>query len=101
VTDVDDEPDGDGLLPEAFTLRQNYPNPFNPSTTMSFDLPRKESYRLEIFNTLGQTVFAQEGVAGPGRVDVVWNAEGLASGAYFYRVTAGEQSLARKMMLLK
>jgi len=101
VTDVDDDPEPGGLLPESFAVQQNYPNPFNPSTVLAFDLPRKQSYKLEVFNTLGQTVYNREGVDGPGRVEIPWDASGLASGAYFYRVTAGEHSQARKMMLIK
>lgn len=100
VTDVDD-PDPGVLLPETFAVQQNYPNPFNPTTVLAFDLPRKQSYKLEVFNTLGQTVYRTEGVDGPGRVEIPWDASRLASGAYFYRVTAGEHSQARKMMLIK
>lgn len=96
------EPDDPGvILPESYVLYQNYPNPFNPSTVIRFDLPRRGEYRLEIINVLGQTVYVASDVTGPGRVGVEWNGEGFASGAYFYRLTAGEYTQTRKMMLLK
>jgi len=100
LSDVD-EPGADHLLPAAFTLHQNYPNPFNPSTVISFDLPRRSKYRLEIINILGQTLYETEDVASAGRVDVAWNGEGYASGTYLYRLTVGDRAEARKMMLLK
>jgi hypothetical protein len=100
LTDVE-EPEPGSNLPDRFVLYQNYPNPFNPSTIIAFDLPRREEYKLTILNTLGQTVYEESGEALPGRVEIEWNSEGFASGAYFYKVTAGEISLSRKMLLLK
>ncbi|UCC44154.1 MAG: S8 family peptidase [Candidatus Zixiibacteriota bacterium] len=98
-TDV--ESDETGSLPERFTLYQNFPNPFNPTTTISFELPRRSDYQLTIFNVLGRTVHTECGNAPAGKVRIVWNAEEQASGVYFYRVEAGEQSSTRKMLLLK
>ncbi len=100
LTDVED-PEPGSNLPDHFVLYQNYPNPFNPTTVIAFDLPRKEEYRLTILNTLGQTVYEETGGGLPGRVEIEWDSEGFASGAYFYKVTAGEVSIARKMLLLK
>jgi len=100
LTDVE-EPDPGVNLPDRFELQQNYPNPFNPTTVIAFDLPRKQEYKLTIINTLGQTVHEETGFGQAGRVEIEWDAEGFASGAYFYRVTAGDISLARKMLLLK
>ena len=100
LTDVDDDDDG-RLLPQDFVLHQNYPNPFNPSTVIAFDLPRRCRYRLEVINVLGQTIYEVETDARPGRQEIAWNGEGYASGAYFYRLTIDERSIARKMMLLK
>lgn len=98
-TDVDDdEPDN---LPGRFTLYQNYPNPFNPSTTISFELPSRSEYTLEVINILGQTVYEYRGLAVAGRVELQWDASDHASGVYLYRVTAGDYSAARKMLLLK
>ncbi|MEW5795057.1 MAG: S8 family serine peptidase [Candidatus Zixiibacteriota bacterium] len=100
VTDVDDDP-GDPTLPREFVLHQNYPNPFNPSTTISFDLPRRSRYRLEILNVLGQTLYEVESEAPAGRHDLAWDGAGYATGAYFYRLTVSKRSWTRKMMLLK
>jgi hypothetical protein len=99
-TDVD-EPDDGPELPRQFTLYQNYPNPFNPSTVISFDMPVRGVYVLEIFNVLGQQVWSQRRIARPGRVDVMWDAEAFSSGVYFYRVSVGDLSQTRKMLLLK
>ncbi|MDH4157118.1 MAG: T9SS type A sorting domain-containing protein, partial [candidate division Zixibacteria bacterium] len=99
VTDVEDP--GELNLPEEFTLHPNYPNPFNPGTTIAFDLPIASEYTLTVYNALGQKVDEITGRAGPGTVKVIWNGESMASGVYLYKVTAGELSASRKMMLLK
>ena len=100
ITDVPDN-GGSNLLPVAYALHQNYPNPFNPSTVISFDLPRASEYSLEIYNIRGQKVKAFEGFATAGTVQLEWDASGLASGIYLYKLTAGEFSDSKKMMLLK
>jgi serine protease AprX len=100
ITDVDD-PDVNVVLPDKFELYQNYPNPFNPTTVITFDLPIRSKYKLEVINVLGQTLYQVEAEARSGRVEIPWNGDGYASGAYFYRVTVGESSITRKMMLLK
>ncbi len=103
-TDVTDTDPG---LPAKFALEQNYPNPFNPATTISFYIPEREMVRLEIYNILGRRVRTlATGVALIGRQDIVWdglNETGapVASGVYFYRLTAGDKSETRRMVLLK
>jgi hypothetical protein len=88
-------------LPEQFSLNQNYPNPFNPSTVISFDLPKAANYNLAIYNVLGQVVSEFDGHADRGTVQVTWEASQFASGVYFYKLTAGDFTDTRKMMLLK
>ncbi len=100
ATDVDDDYAA-GILPGGFTLNQNYPNPFNPSTTISFVLPRKSDYRLSIYNVAGQKVSEITGKGGVGVNEITWNAGNLASGIYLYKLTAGDFSAGRKMLLLK
>ncbi|MBD3258045.1 T9SS type A sorting domain-containing protein, partial [candidate division GN15 bacterium] len=100
-TDVDDDPDEPGNLPRSFALYQNYPNPFNPSTTISFDLPARSDYTLEVFNILGQQVYRASGNAAAGRVRHVWDAAEQSSGVYLYRVTTDSYEASRKMLLLK
>ena len=94
-------------LPQEYTLTQNYPNPFNPGTTIAFDLPADAQVRLAIFNVLGQQVRTLiDRDCAVGRYELEWNGrdengELVASGVYFYRLTAGDEVLTKKMMLLK
>lgn len=104
-TDVDD-PDP-SILPGSFALAQNYPNPFNPTTEITFSLPAAADITLTVFNVLGQRVAVlADGAFIAGEHTVTWNGTddrgaGVASGVYFYRLTSGDQSRTRKMMLLK
>lgn len=88
--------------PEQFKVYGAYPNPFNPSTTISYDLPERGHVRIEVFNMLGQrvTMLADE-IRPAGRHSVLWNAEGLASGIYLYRIQTMRESITEKMILLK
>ena len=107
VTDVDDDEDSPDGLPENFTLAQNYPNPFNPSTSISFELPTGSPVTLEIINTLGQSVTTlTDRFYSAGTHTVDWNGDDanghpVASGLYFYRLTVGDVSETKKMVLLK
>ena len=104
ATDITDD---NMNLPDQFELAQNYPNPFNPTTTISFSLPTASAVSLEIFNTLGQRVTVlHDGDLTAGEHKIVWDgtdARGsdVASGVYFYRLSAAGTHLSRKMMLLK
>jgi hypothetical protein len=83
-------------------LHQNYPNPFNPVTTISFTLQTRSKTRLSVFDVTGRlitTIVDDELDAGPHQF--TWKAGHSASGVYFYRLTADDYSLTRKMMLLK
>jgi hypothetical protein len=88
-------------LPKSFALLQNYPNPFNPGTIMEFDLPIACEWKLEIFNILGNKVTEWNNYGEAGRVTVNWDASHYASGVYFYRLTAGDFTMTRRMVLLK
>jgi hypothetical protein len=89
------------LLPDKFALEQNYPNPFNPSTTIEFTLPVRSDYDLVIYNSQGQEVNRFAGTADAGTVEIVWQAGAHASGMYLYKLTAGDFSATKKMVLLK
>ncbi|MBI5265910.1 MAG: T9SS type A sorting domain-containing protein [candidate division Zixibacteria bacterium] len=80
----------------------NYPNPFNPATTISFTLPQAGYARLDIFNNLGQRVatLVEERLSA-GFHTFTWDASGQASGLYLYRLTTGDFSETKKMLLLK
>ncbi len=89
-------------VPTEFALSQNYPNPFNPSTSFSYALPEDCHVRIEIFDILGRRIETLvDGWQPAGNYSVSWNSEGRSSGLYFYRISAGEFSAARKMVLLR
>lgn len=94
-------------IPTQFTLSQNYPNPFNPSSKIKFDIPSGgnkyiSSVQLKIYNVLGKevTTLVNEELK-PGSYSVEWNAFGNPSGVYFYKLTAGNFSETKKMVLTK
>ena len=97
------ERDAQAELPSVFTLDQNYPNPFNPTTVISFQLPAVSSVKLKIFDLLGRDVATLvEGTKAPGNYRVNFDANGLASGVYFYSlITEGRAVQTRKMLLLR
>ena len=89
-------------LPDRVRLYANYPNPFNPTTTISYALPAAGDVRLEVFDGLGRRVAVlANGVRQAGRHDVTFDAEGLPSGLYVYRLTAGGSVEARSLVVLK
>jgi hypothetical protein len=86
----------------SFDLMQNYPNPFNPSTSISYSLPKDGMVKLEVFNMLGQKVGTLvQDYQRAGNHEVRFDASGLSSGAYYYRITTNGNSLTRKMILMK
>ncbi len=88
--------------PRALWARQIYPNPFNPSTEIRFDLPEAAYVRLVVYDAMGREVARLvDGSLGVGRHAVRWEARGLPSGAYLYRLTAGSFAEARMMVLLR
>jgi hypothetical protein len=89
------------VLPTEFVLRQNYPNPFNPVTTIQMELPVASDWSITIYNVTGQRVADYTGHSDAGIVRVDWNAEGAASGLYFYKAEAGKFMATKKMVLLK
>ena len=92
---------GDG--PElASYLSQNYPNPFNPQTTIDFIVPATGTVTLDVFDASGAKVASLvNGVKEAGKHTVSFNAQGLASGVYFYRLKGNGFNEMRKMVLLK
>lgn len=92
----------DLVQPASFTLNQNYPNPFNPSTKIEFDVTSAGAATLEVFDILGRKVRTLiDGNVSVGTQTVTFNAGGLPSGLYIYRLSAGENVQTRKMLLLK
>ena len=88
--------------PEAFWLGQNYPNPFNPVTTIEYRMPHSGHVSLAVYDVLGRRVATLvERAQSAGRHRVVFDAGNLASGVYYYRLRAGGQTLARKLLLIR
>jgi len=89
-------------VPATYYLTQNYPNPFNPSTVIAFGLPRDSYVTLRVYNALGQEIAVLvDGHVPAGTHQVQFDASGLSSGLYFYRVNAGVFGETRRMMLVK
>jgi len=97
-TGVEESP----LVVDEFILEQNYPNPFNPSTMISFTILADQLVTLKVFNALGEEVktLVNSNLA-KGTHNINFNADGLSSGFYLYRLESGNQVQVRKMMLLK
>ena len=91
-----------GLRQGAVTLEQNFPNPFNPGTMIPFTLPAEMHAKVELCNTLGQTIMTLlDGDRPAGRYVVECNASELPSGTYFCRLTAGGIIRTTKLTLVK
>ena len=89
-------------LPADISLSQNYPNPFNPSTKIDFFIPKNSFVSLKIYNVLGEeleTLISQN--LSTGFHSYNYNATKLSSGIYFYKLSAGEFSMVKKMIILK
>ncbi len=89
-------------LPNSFSLSQNYPNPFNPSTKIQFALPKSSFATLVVYDALGrelETLVSELLTAGTYEAD--WNADKFSSGVYYYKLTAGDYTETRKMVLMK
>ncbi len=89
-------------VPVTTLLHQNYPNPFNPTTTISFDLPKTEPVSLTVSNLLGRQVRSLvSGVHAAGTYQVSFDASGLPTGVYLYRLEAGDFVETREMVLFR
>jgi hypothetical protein len=92
----------DADVPGTFKLGQNYPNPFNPTTTLPLELIRDGHVSIKIFDIGGRLVKTlYDGYLYAGSYDFKFNGSGMSSGQYLYRVTSGDLSVTKKMVLLK
>jgi photosystem II stability/assembly factor-like uncharacterized protein len=89
-------------IPENFSLSQNYPNPFNPSTNIKYQIKNNGLVTLTIFDILGKeiTTLVKE-KQSPGTYEENWDGSAYPSGVYFYKLTAGEFTEIKKMVLIK
>ena len=89
-------------IPKYFTLSQNYPNPFNPLTQITFSVPKATNVTLKVYDILGQEIaLLVNERKQAGEYNVTWNAEGVTSGVYFYRIVAGGFIQTNKMVVVK
>jgi len=98
TTDVGEPPE----VASSFRLEQNYPNPFNPSTTIRFQVPSASFVTLKVHNVLGQevaTIVNDDRTAGS--YEVVFSADNLPSGVYYYTLKGGTTSITKKMVLMR
>jgi Secretion system C-terminal sorting domain len=87
---------------DKYELSQNYPNPFNPSTKINFSLPSREFVKISVFDMLGREIRVLVSCElNRGVYSVDFNAAGFSSGAYFYRISAGDFTQVRKMIIVK
>jgi flagellar hook assembly protein FlgD len=95
------------MLPKEYVLHQNYPNPFNPTTAISYQLSAVSFVTLKVYDVLGREVVTLvDGIRNAGSHNAQWNASGLPSGMYVYRLRAADGAkrevvLSKKMLLVK
>jgi len=89
-------------VPNGFQLQQNYPNPFNPSTEISYTITKAGNVTLKVYNMLGQDVATLvNGYQAANTYKVNFNASGLSSGVYLYKLSSGSNETIKKMVLMK
>jgi hypothetical protein len=90
-------------MPESFVLEQNYPNPFNPTTIIRFGFDKNTAAQLKVFDVLGNEVATLfDETVDAGRIyEINFDAAGLSSGIYFYRLIGDNKSEMKKMVLLR
>jgi hypothetical protein len=86
----------------SFKLSQNYPNPFNPSTKIDYSIAKISDVKITVYNNLGKEVasFFNQNQA-PGNHFVIFNANSLSTGIYYYKIEAGDFMDVKKMTLIK
>ncbi len=89
-------------LPSTYALNGNYPNPFNATTQIKYQLPEPSEVVIEVYDILGRQVATlEDGYKAAGHHQIIWHADRVSSGIYFYKITAGEFHETAKMTLLK
>lgn len=89
-------------IPDKFNLYQNYPNPFNPVTNIKFDLPESGKISLKVYDRLGKKAAELiNGYRSAGSYEINFDATGLSSGVYFYKLVTGKITATKRMLLIK
>ncbi len=90
------------IQPTVFTLKQNYPNPFNASTTIAYVTKTPGKVELAVYNLVGEKVkVLVDEVMPAGGHAITWDADGVASGVYYYKLSTSEGAVAKRALLLK
>jgi uncharacterized protein (TIGR02145 family) len=98
VNQIDDE----NNIESMFILYQNYPNPFNPLTQITYSIPKATNVTLKVYDILGQEIaILVNERKQTGEYNMTWNAEGVPSGVYYYRIVAGDFIETKKMLLIR
>jgi hypothetical protein len=88
--------------PKEFKLYNNYPNPFNPSTKIRFDLPKNTKVNITIYDISGREISQPiNEYLSAGGYEILWSANNLASGVYFYRLEAENFRDVKRMLMIK
>ena len=94
--------DNDVVILDKFALKQNYPNPFNPTTVIPFILEKSSIVRLTIYDMLGREIETLlDNKMNPGNYKINFDATGLASGTYVYRLDVDGETVSKKMLYVK
>ena len=90
-------------MPNVTSLLQNYPNPFARQTTIAFELPETQQVRLDVYNLIGRRVatLVNDEILSEGQHQMLFDAQGLPSGLYFYALRTASGTQTQKMLLLK
>lgn len=98
ITDVEENIE----MPTSYLLKQNFPNPFNPVTTISYSIPALQKVKLIVYDILGRKISTLVDEEKPaGTYSITFNANGLSSSVYFYRIEAGNFNQVNKMIYIK
>lgn len=89
-------------IPDVYKLYQNYPNPFNPATNIKFDIPQQGLVVLKIYDMLGKEIAVLNNqILQAGKYEANWNAAGMPSGIYFYKLETPSYNEIKRMVLVK
>jgi len=90
------------MLPKVYELNQNYPNPFNPITNIKFAIPENDFVTIKVYDILGKEIatLVNEKLTA-GYYQFSFDASGMSSGVYFYRMTTSKFTQVKRMMLIK
>ncbi|MBI5403003.1 MAG: T9SS type A sorting domain-containing protein [Ignavibacteriae bacterium] len=89
-------------IPDKYSLSQNYPNPFNPSTNIKYQITNNKLVTLKVFDILGKEIATLvKEKQNAGTYEATFDGSGLTSGIYFYRLTCGDFSETKRMVLIK